>query len=66
MVEFMHKLGIRHLAIYRDLDGRFANTDAASTAAAALYGAPVTYLVAPSERIAGDIAGTVDWLAGDA
>lgn len=38
VVEFVHKLGIRHLAIYRDPDGRFASTDAASTAAAAPVG----------------------------
>lgn len=32
VAKFEHKLSIRHLAIYRDPDGNFASTDAASKA----------------------------------
>ncbi len=60
---YLERLSIRHLAIYLDPDGLIAGSAGGTAAALPLYKMPMTYLIAPSGRIAGYIAGTADWLA---
>ncbi len=62
---FLTKLSIRDLPIYLDPNGRLASSSPESAAPLKLYGMPLTYLVTPSGRIAGYIAGGADWLAED-
>ena len=63
---YLQKLSIRTLPVYLDPDGKLAGNAAASTAPLAIYGMPLTYLITPSGRIAGYMAGVADWLAKDA
>ena len=65
---FLQDLKLRHLGIYLDPDGRVgrADSDGSSTVAFQLYGMPISYIVGPSGRIEGYIAGEVDWLSEEA
>ena len=59
---FVRSLGIRSLPIYLDPHGHVGHTDPDRTAAQfALYGMPVTYLVASTGWIVGYVPGAVDW-----
>lgn len=63
---YLEKLSIRALPVYLDPDGRLAGNAARGTAPLLIYGMPLTYLITPSGRIAGYMAGVADWLAPDA
>lgn len=63
---YLEKLGIRALPIYLDPQERLASSDRDRRVPLPLFGMPITYLVTPSGRIAGYVAGTADWLADDA
>jgi thiol-disulfide isomerase/thioredoxin len=59
---FVQSLEIRHLPIYLDPHGRVGHADPARTTAPfALYGMPVTYLIAASGAIIGYMPGAADW-----
>lgn len=59
---FVRSLGIRSLPIYLDPNGYVGHTEPERTKAPfALYGMPITYLIASSGRIVGYILGAVDW-----
>jgi thiol-disulfide isomerase/thioredoxin len=59
---FVQSLGIRNLPVYLDPHGYVGHTDPDRTKAPfALYGMPITYLIASSGRIVGYILGAVDW-----
>lgn len=59
---FVKSLGIRSLPIYLDPHGYVGHTDPDRTGAPfALYGMPVTYLIAGSGWIVGYMPGAVDW-----
>lgn len=63
---YLEKLSVRALTVYLDPDGRLAGNAAKGTAPLLIYGMPQTYLITPSGRIAGYMAGVADWLAPDA
>jgi thiol-disulfide isomerase/thioredoxin len=59
---FVQSLGIRNLPIYLDPHGYVGHTDPDRTKAPfALYGMPITYLIASSGRIVGYMPGAADW-----
>jgi len=62
---YLQKAAIRALPIYLDPEGRLANKSTDNPAPLPIYGMPLTYLVTPSGRIAGYMAGVADWLAKD-
>jgi thiol-disulfide isomerase/thioredoxin len=64
--DYLRKLAIRTLPVYLDPDAKLAGNSSASPAPLAIYGMPLTYLITPSGRIAGYMAGVADWLAPDA
>lgn len=63
---YLQKSAIRALPIYLDPEGRLASRSTDNTAPLPIYGMPLTYLITPSGRIAGYMAGVADWLAKDA
>ena len=63
---YLDKLSIRSLPVYLDPEGKLAGNAAKGTAPLLIYGMPLTYLITPSGRIAGYMAGVADWLAPDA
>lgn len=63
---YLQKTAIRALPIYLDPEGRLASKSTDSIAPLPIYGMPLTYLITPSGRIAGYMAGVADWLAQDA
>ncbi|WP_168197802.1 TlpA disulfide reductase family protein [Pseudolabrys sp. FHR47] len=63
---YLEKLSVRALPVYLDQDGRLAGNAAKGAAPLLIYGMPLTYLITPSGRIAGYMAGVADWLAPDA
>lgn len=63
---YLQKAAIHALPIYLDPQGRLASKSTDSVAPLPIYGMPLTYLVTPSGRIAGYMAGVADWLAQDA
>jgi len=63
---YLRKLSIRALPIYLDPEGRLASNSSDRPAPLPIYGMPLTYLITPSGRIAGYMAGVADWLAKDA
>ena len=63
---YLQKLSIRTLPIYLDPEGRLASNSTDRHAPLPIYGMPLTYLITPSGRIAGYMAGVADWLAKDA
>lgn len=60
---FLEKVKIRHLPIYLDPNGYVAHTDPDNkrNAPFALYGMPITYLIASSGRVIGYMPGAADW-----
>jgi hypothetical protein len=59
---FVQSLGIRNLPIYLDPHGHVGHTDPDRTKAPfALYGMPITYLIARSGWIVGYMPGAADW-----
>ena len=60
---FVKTLELRTLPIYLDPNGYVAHSDSANekNAPFALYGMPVTYLIASSGLIVGYMAGAADW-----
>jgi thiol-disulfide isomerase/thioredoxin len=64
---FVQSLNIRHLAIYLDPNGYLAHPTPETTGAPfALYGMPITYLIARSGRIVGYTLGAADWTSSEA
>lgn len=63
---YLEKLSIRALPVYLDPNGKLAGNAAKGTAPLLIYGMPLTYLITPSGRIAGYMAGVADWRAPDA
>lgn len=63
---YLQKSAVRALPIYLDPEGRLASKSTENTAPLPIYGMPLTYLITPSGRIAGYMAGVADWLAKDA
>jgi thiol-disulfide isomerase/thioredoxin len=63
---FIDNLHIRHLKILLDPEEKIASSAESNDAPLRIYGMPMTYLIAPTGRIAGDILGATDWLAPDA
>jgi thiol-disulfide isomerase/thioredoxin len=63
---FLAALRIRKLKVLLDPDGRIASNAPSPEPPLRIYGMPNTYLITPSGRIAGNIAGATDWLADDA
>jgi thiol-disulfide isomerase/thioredoxin len=63
VAHFVKELGLRHLAIFRDPNGyvAFSDHDNKKNASFALYGMPITYVIAASGRILGYIPGATDW-----
>jgi thiol-disulfide isomerase/thioredoxin len=64
--DYLAKLEIRSLPVYLDPEGRLASSSRESAAPLSLFGMPMTFLITPSGRIAGYIAGAADWLGDDA
>jgi thiol-disulfide isomerase/thioredoxin len=64
--DFLDRLRIRKLKVLLDPDQRIASNATSPEPPLRIYGMPNTYLVTPSGRIAGNIAGATDWLAADA
>jgi thiol-disulfide isomerase/thioredoxin len=59
---FVQSLGIRNLSVYLDPHGYVGHTDPDRTKAPfALYGMPITYLIASSGWIVGYMPGAADW-----
>lgn len=60
---FVRMLGLRALPIYLDPNGYVAYSDSANerNAPFALYGMPITYLIAGSGSIVGYMPGAADW-----
>jgi len=60
---FVKSLGLRTLPIYLDPNGYVAHSDSANETNApfALYGMPITYLIASSGTIVGYMPGAADW-----
>jgi thiol-disulfide isomerase/thioredoxin len=60
---FVRTLGLRVLPIYWDPNGYVAHSDSANerNAPFALYGMPITYLIASSGTIVGYMPGAADW-----
>ena len=59
---FVQSLGIRNLPVYLDPHGYVGHTDPDRTKAPfALYGMPITYLIASSGWIVGYMPGAADW-----
>ncbi len=58
-VSFVRRLGLRSLSIYQDFTGRAKN-------AFALYGLPITYLIAQDGLVVGYIVGAAKWEAPEA
>lgn len=58
---FVGGLGIRALPIYWDPHGIVASSDGVNGGPFALYGMPITYLVASSGEVMGYIQGAADW-----
>lgn len=60
---FVQSLSIRNLPIYLDPNGYVAHSDPDNRTEApfALYGMPITYLIASSGRIVGYMPGAADW-----
>lgn len=65
MRDYLSRLSIGSLPVLLDPEERLANNSANSEAPLHPFGMPVTYLVTPSGRIAGYIAGVSDWLSAD-
>lgn len=63
---YLQKAAIHALPIYLDPKGQLASKSTDSAAPLPIYGMPLTYLITPSGRIAGYMAGVADWLAKDA
>lgn len=64
---FIQSLAIRKLPIYLDPNGYVAHPDPERTGAPfALYGMPITYLIARSGRIIGYMPGAADWTSPEA
>ena len=64
---FIQSLAIRKLPIYLDPNGYVAHPDPERTGAPfALYGMPITYLIARSGRIIGYVPGAADWTSPEA
>ena len=63
---YLEKLGIRALPIYLDPEGKLASNSPTRPAPLVIYGMPLTYLITPSGRIAGYMAGIADWQTRDA
>jgi thiol-disulfide isomerase/thioredoxin len=63
---FLDRLRIRHLRVLLDPDEQIASDSQSREPPLRIYGMPNTYLITPSGRIAGNIAGATDWLAPDA
>lgn len=64
--EFLDRLRIRNLRVLLDPDEQIASNSQSREPPLRIYGMPNTYLITPSGRIAGNIAGATDWLAADA
>ena len=60
---FVKSLPIRNLPVYLDPNGYVAHSDADNRTGApfALYGMPITYLIASSGRVVGYMPGAADW-----
>lgn len=65
---FIQALNIRGLPIYLDPEGDVAYTDRGNrkNAPFALYGMPISYLIAASGRVVGYLPGAADWNSADA
>jgi thiol-disulfide isomerase/thioredoxin len=65
---FVQSLRIRNLPIYLDPNGYVAHSDIDNRTGApfALYGMPITYLVASSGRVLGYMPGAADWAGSSA
>jgi hypothetical protein len=67
VIPFLKRLSIRNLDVFLDPDGRIARPagDDGNTPFS-LYGMPASYIVGPTGRIEGYLAGEADWLSKDA
>lgn len=64
---FLDRLGVKHLPVYLDPDGRIAERANHETGAPfPLYGMPITYVIDRKGSVAGYITGEVDWLSPEA
>jgi thiol-disulfide isomerase/thioredoxin len=68
VIPFLKRLSIRNLDVFLDPDGRIARPagDDNGTTPFSLYGMPVSYIVGPTGRIEGYLAGEADWLSKNA
>jgi thiol-disulfide isomerase/thioredoxin len=65
--QFLHGLGVRHLPVYLDPDGRIAERARHETGAPfPLHGMPITYVIDRTGAVIGYITGEVDWLSPEA
>ncbi len=64
---FLDRLGVKHLPVYLDPDGRIAERAHQETGAPfPLYGMPITYVIDRTGAVIGYITGEVDWLSPEA
>jgi thiol-disulfide isomerase/thioredoxin len=64
---FLDRLGVKHLPVYLDPDGRIAERAHQETGAPfPLYGMPITYVIDRSGSVVGYVTGEVDWLSAEA
>jgi thiol-disulfide isomerase/thioredoxin len=68
VVHFIQELGLQDLPIFLDPNGYVAHSDRNNerNAPFALYEMPITYVIAPSGKIVGYVAGAADWTSAAA
>lgn len=64
--QYLAKLGVQTLPIYRDQAGALVSDTGDARAPLRITGMPITYLITPAGTIAGYIQGVADWMAPDA
>lgn len=64
--QYLAKLDVRSLPVYRDQAGVLVSEAGDAGAPLRITGMPITYLVTPAGTIAGYIQGVADWMAPDA
>lgn len=64
--QYLAKLGVHSLPIYRDQAGALVSDTGGGTAPLRVTGMPITYLITPTGAIAGYIQGVSDWLSDEA
>ncbi len=64
--QYLAKLGVQSLPVYRDQAGTLVSDTGEAGAPLRVTGMPITYLITPAGKIAGYIQGVADWMAPDA